>query len=153
MGYYDWDAQLDRLRLLQDDWDSYGAPAPSHESIARAEHVLTKLLIPKGWIPRRIVPAGEGGTAITYRGGPDDINYGDICFLNDGSREVWAHWVNGGVTADFHREWQQHSSSDHESLDDIEQDVRKVLFLIKSDVLLTPIDAAGRQAWRETLER
>lgn len=146
MSYYDIDKQLERVRMLQDDWDSYGAPAPSPESITRAERVLNQLIILRRWLPRRIVPAGEGGTALYWRGGPNDDNYAHVAFLNDGTRESRAIWTRGGVSGD----WQSVCPAGPDIMEDIERDIVKVLTLIRSS-LVSQVDVAGRRAWRETL--
>ena len=82
--------QLAHLRMLEDDWDTHGAPAPTAAAIDRAQAVLN--VLPPTLRPSGICPAAEGGAALFFR--PHNT-YFDVAFLNDGTQEVAV--IEGGV--------------------------------------------------------
>jgi hypothetical protein len=58
----------DSLKMLEsvpDDWNTYGSPRPSAESITVAETML-KTLRAELFLPKRILPSAEGGVAFTF---------------------------------------------------------------------------------------
>lgn len=65
-------AQLDgllgavkRLRDLETDWDSYGAPAPSTASLRLADAALRRAFATKN-LPDSVVPSADGGLALCW---------------------------------------------------------------------------------------
>jgi len=56
------------LRRLEDDWDSYGAPAPNAAAVAHAEEVLG-VLCELDLEPTSVGPCADGGVAITFARG------------------------------------------------------------------------------------
>lgn len=97
--------QIDRIRDLGEDWNGYGAPAPSTAAIAKFERVLDTLL-EAGFEPERVVADAEGGIAAYFFGGTPLAggsrpryakitvdNEGDILILlhkrDEGEPEAW----------------------------------------------------------------
>lgn len=70
-------AQIDALSSLRDNWDGYGAPAPSSKSIWRTIDAIDH--VPS--FPIDIVPSAEGGAAIHLR---REGKNAQLEFLNDG---------------------------------------------------------------------
>lgn len=81
-----------RLRSLQDDWDSYGAPAPSRRAVAISEQVA-QAMQDADVAATRIAPSVRGGVGLTHRRGDRKVyveigNDGDvIVMLSDGETE------------------------------------------------------------------
>lgn len=74
------ETRLAQLRAVQENWDSYGAPAPNAASIESARHVLD-LMDLNDLIPTQILPSAEGGIGICFVKGD---RYADIECSNDG---------------------------------------------------------------------
>jgi hypothetical protein len=72
-------AKLERVALLEADWDSYGAAVPSKLAISRAEQGLrlSRLL---RQLPTTIVPSAEGGLALCW---DSHAKHGYIEYAND----------------------------------------------------------------------
>jgi hypothetical protein len=68
------------LTSLQDNWDSYGAPAPNDRAAANAERVLRLLQYFELSIAR-VLPSAEGGIGICFI---QNDSYADIECSNDG---------------------------------------------------------------------
>jgi hypothetical protein len=73
--------ELESLSLLQDDWDTCGAPAPSRTSLERARAFAVWYLWHVGYGLPKAVASVEGGVGFTFRE-PNDVN---VEFDNDGS--------------------------------------------------------------------
>jgi hypothetical protein len=77
-------ALRDQLMLLKNvgsDWDTYGAPAPSEDSIDTAGLALNALRASNAQ-PSAVVPSADGGIGICFM---RDDSYAHIEFSNDGS--------------------------------------------------------------------
>ena len=112
-----WAKELESLKNLSPNWDSYGAEPPNPTAISRLESVLD-LLTNVGLTPTKIVPSAEGGAAVCFING---AKYADIeCFNNGtvlavlstgrGTPEAWevgavktAIWNTLERIRDFHR--------------------------------------------------
>lgn len=70
---------LGRIRQLSDDWDTYGAPAPSQLAQTLAESAID-VSFEIGLTPTAVVPSVEGGVALCFRSGD---RYAHIEFFND----------------------------------------------------------------------
>ncbi|MEQ1946443.1 MAG: hypothetical protein ABL995_04605 [Bryobacteraceae bacterium] len=81
-GLIDADEQLRRLSSLVDNWDSYGAPAPSPLSISKAKSVL-QTLCTNLIRPSTIVASASGGISIYFLNGEKSA-YIENC--NDGEQ-------------------------------------------------------------------
>ncbi|MDZ4820638.1 MAG: hypothetical protein SGJ20_16865 [Planctomycetota bacterium] len=92
---------LDKLKLLEDDWDSYGADAPNLQSIRTARIVLY-VAAEMGFEPISIDASVEGGVCISWLNGD---RYGDIESFN--SEELFA--VNSSP-ADPAKAWEVEST-------------------------------------------
>jgi hypothetical protein len=86
------DRELDRLKDLQQDWDSYGAAPPNTTAIALAKTVVRELAA-ANLRQFRVEPSVEEGICISFRRG--DI-YADIETFNSG--EVVAAFSDGKGT-------------------------------------------------------
>jgi len=72
--------KLSKLALLEADWDSYGAEAPTRDSIDAAREIL-RALADAELEPTSVDPSAEGGVCLSFqRGG----RYGDIECFNSG---------------------------------------------------------------------
>jgi len=74
------ESELELAARLENDWDSYGAAAPSVEAIRRAGELLRDLRA-KQFLPTTIVPSAEGGVAFYFISG-DRTSY--IEYRNSG---------------------------------------------------------------------
>lgn len=83
-------SELESLKNLQTNWDSYGAEAPNHNAIYWARETLD-LMHEKGIFQGTLVPSAEGGLAISFRSGN---KYSDIEFLNSGDILAVIHKSN-----------------------------------------------------------
>lgn len=72
--------KLKELEKYQDNWDSYGAPAPNQIAFDMAKKILD-LSIAKNFISMRIAPSVEGGIALGYK---NEDRYADFECFNDG---------------------------------------------------------------------
>jgi hypothetical protein len=82
--------QLSRLALLKDDWDGYGAEAPSQWSVDSTRSVL-RILSDLDFEPTSIDASAEGGVCISFQYAN---RYGDVECLNSG--EILAVTSAGG---------------------------------------------------------
>jgi hypothetical protein len=69
-----------KLRDLQPDWDSYGAPVPSDAALRLADGALRRAFATKS-LPQSIVPSAEGGVALCW---DRDERHAYVEFDNDG---------------------------------------------------------------------
>lgn len=77
-----WAKELDALRRLPADWDSYGSPPPNETAMSNLAVILRRLYeIDDGQI-LSIVPSAEGGCAVCF---VEDARYADIECFNDGN--------------------------------------------------------------------
>ena len=72
--------QLERLRSLNVNWNSFGSDVPANSAIEAAGRVLESLLR-ADLVPDGILPSAEGGVAICF---VKDDKYADIECLNSG---------------------------------------------------------------------
>lgn len=74
--------ELQHLKVLPSNWNSYGAEVPNNVAIKNAEIILD-FLFDRGMelFPKRIVPSAEGGVAFAYI---DGSKYADIECFNEG---------------------------------------------------------------------
>ena len=82
--------KLSRLASLEDDWDSYGAEAPSRESIDTARAIL-RAVDDADFEPASVDPSAEGGVCLSFQQGD---RYGDVECFNSG--EIMAVTSIGG---------------------------------------------------------
>jgi hypothetical protein len=80
--------QVEMMRLLSEDWDSYGAPIPTPATTRSAEQALKKLRSSM-LLPETIAPSAEGGIAIYFASGSQKafiefLNEGDVVFARYG---------------------------------------------------------------------
>ena len=87
----DVDKELERLRRVQDDWDSCGAESPSESAIRMATAVLAELN-ELGLVPNVICPSTDGAVCIEFwREG----KYADIeCFNSGEILAVTSNYAN-----------------------------------------------------------
>jgi hypothetical protein len=76
------------MHSLAEDWDSYGAPVPAPESIARAKEAIGKLRFSQ-LLPEIVAPSAEGGVSIYFSTGSQKafiefLNEGDVLFARYG---------------------------------------------------------------------
>ena len=74
------EVRLADLGRLQNDWDSYGAPAPNAVALGTADRIL-KLMQPSDLLVAAIVPSAEGGVGFCFSA---EDRYADIECSNDG---------------------------------------------------------------------
>ena len=67
-SYQELRSSLEVCAGLGDDWDSYGAAKPSKHSIEAADRLLQKLFA-ELFMPSRVIPSAEGGTALYFNSG------------------------------------------------------------------------------------
>ena len=72
--------ELDQLKSLPPDWDSYGADPPNGAALAAAGAILQGLRSAE-LAPDLVLPSAEGGVAIAFVRGD---RYADVECLNDG---------------------------------------------------------------------
>lgn len=71
---------FEKLSLLEDDWNSYGAPAPNDLAIYRTKDFIQQLELYN--LPySNIAPSTAGGICVSF--GKDKYD-GDLEFFNDG---------------------------------------------------------------------
>jgi hypothetical protein len=78
-------SRLEELRLaasVSDDWDSYGAPAPTRDSVDRTRRLLEHMKN-RQFLPTTIVPSAEGGIA---------------AYFISGTRTAYVEYRNSGET-------------------------------------------------------
>ncbi len=73
-----WQAKIDELRTLKDDFNSYGAPKPTEEIIARVEELTRNVQYAK--YLTRIKATADGGVAVYFA---DNTRYANIELDND----------------------------------------------------------------------
>ena len=83
-------ARVDELTRLPQNWDTYGACAPSAEAAGRAKRA-TELADGLGITPTAIVPSAESGIGVVFRRG---TRYADLEIFNSG--EILAVTSDGG---------------------------------------------------------
>ena len=81
--------ELDSLSALKDNWDTYGAEAPSAEAVNAAKNLIAALgkKDPK---PYRVGPSARGGVAVTFANGTRSYMFE---FFNDG--DISSVWSDG----------------------------------------------------------
>jgi hypothetical protein len=62
---------LNDLYFVSDDWNAYGSPSPSKQSIEYARSVLNSLW-GESLLPDRVLPSADGGVALVFRSGTDN---------------------------------------------------------------------------------
>jgi hypothetical protein len=72
--------QLGAMQFLAENWDSYGAPIPAHQSISSARQAIEKLRLGQ-LLPSIVAPSAEGGVSIYFSRGSQKAF---IEFLNEG---------------------------------------------------------------------
>lgn len=82
------DDQLTKIGILDRDWDSYGAPAPSTATISNARRAMEKLRSGQ-LLPETVSPSAEGGVSIYFSTGTrkafiEFLNEGDVLFARYG---------------------------------------------------------------------
>jgi len=82
--------KLSQFASLKDDWDSYGAEAPSQWSVDSTRNVL-RILAEEDFEPTSIDASAEGGVCLSFQHGE---RYGDVECFN--SREILAVMSAGG---------------------------------------------------------
>ena len=78
--------ELNRLYLLQPDWDTYGSEPPNNRAIVLAHQILIALN-EEDLLPDRTVPSAEGGVSMSFYEGE---KFAMIECFNDG--ETVAAW-------------------------------------------------------------
>ena len=61
------DYNFDKLRKLEDGWDSYDAPKPTESSISKSSEIIGHL-ISLDFSPVRVMASADGGVAIIFNG-------------------------------------------------------------------------------------
>jgi hypothetical protein len=78
-GAIQWDPELDGLRKLRVDWDSYGAEPPNALAVSALRRILLQVS-QAGLEPTKIAPSAEGGAAVCF---VHEDKYADVeCFNN-----------------------------------------------------------------------
>ena len=72
---------MDKLKTLEDNWNSYDSPKPSEHSIEQASEIL-KFLVYFKLPPERIMASSIGGVSLIFKG--VDIRRAHIEILNGG---------------------------------------------------------------------
>ena len=80
--------QLEGLRRLPEDWDGYGAPAPSQAAYLKVRDLLDV------YTPDRVVPSAIGGIALYFKMTASDPPY-YIEVGNSGDVTELADWPSG----------------------------------------------------------
>lgn len=83
---------FDKLRALEDGWDSYDAPKPSENSIIQASTIL-KYLVDLHLGPERILASADGGVALIFKG--VEIRRALIEILNGGEITTLLYDMDG----------------------------------------------------------
>lgn len=73
--------QLEKMRDLQHNWDSYGAERPNEKALYWSDTVL-KVLFHANFVPDKVSPSVENGVGISFVNGR---RYADIECFNDGT--------------------------------------------------------------------
>ena len=71
---------LNNLYFVADDWNGYGSPAPSRDSLDTARDILNSFGT-ETMLPDRILPSADGGVAFLF--GSDNDNRAAIETLNE----------------------------------------------------------------------
>ena len=87
-----WIAALPKLTQIPKDWNSYGAPPPSPESVSAAAAILTQINS-LAMLPESIRASAEGGVAIVFTG--VGRNRAIIEALNSGEEFVLIYDLEG----------------------------------------------------------
>ena len=83
---------VEDLTNLTGDWNSYGSPAPSTESVESTRPIL-RALRSKLLEPDRVLPSADGGVALTFIS--DTISRAAIEALNSGEAYVLLYDLDG----------------------------------------------------------
>jgi hypothetical protein len=83
---------VDNLISVSPNWNSYGSPAPTLESIDRAKHIL-RVLRARLLEPERVLPSADGGVSFTFIS--DTISRAAIESLNNGETYVLLYDLRG----------------------------------------------------------
>lgn len=102
--------ELSAAQDLSDDWNSYGSPAPSAESIMFAHRVLDALRAAQ-IVPRKVLASAEGGVALVFTSTGD--NRAMIEGLNDGDLSLLLYDRSGNSKT---IEWNWNSESQADQL-------------------------------------
>jgi hypothetical protein len=108
------ESKLEPLYNLDDNWDSYGAPAPSPQTLAFVRRILAWLEHPS-YRPSGIIASAEGGVALCFVRGD---KYGHVEILNSG--EV-TQVMYEGKQRPIVRELSQSESAIGKALEDIRE--------------------------------
>jgi len=125
------DDPLKRIRTLEANWDTYGAPAINPLSIALAETIRTKV---------QFVPTSKGGVQAEWHVNGFDI---EIEIGPDGSMEAWSSACpekDGPIRKALALDWLQDQIVDTIYLDDGR------IVDVKGGNVLETIEAAAREA-------
>jgi hypothetical protein len=76
----DMEAELERLSVLEQDWDGNGAEPPNITALDEARAILARLRM-VGFFPYRVSASAEGGVGICFRNGK---RYADLECFNTG---------------------------------------------------------------------
>jgi len=77
---------LSQLVFIQNNWNNYGSPSPSIQSIENARKLLNYLQS-EGLLPKRVLPSAEGGIAFIFHSNTENraviesLNNNEIFFL------------------------------------------------------------------------
>ena len=102
--------ELQRLRLLENGWDSYGAPAPQEASFAAAKQALALLRLLRA-LPDAIRASNDGGIGICFTAAAkyahiEFLNTGEACALMYGANDepqVWDLSIGDDLAATWKR--------------------------------------------------
>ena len=97
-----WDPELDALRKLRVNWDSYGAEPPNAAAVSALRRILLQVSR-VGLEPAKIAPSAEGGAAVCFvrEGKYADVecfNNGDVLAVTSGDGRDPEVWEVGAVT-------------------------------------------------------
>jgi hypothetical protein len=77
---------LNELYFVPDDWNAYGSPSPSKQSIEFARSILNSLW-GESLLPDRVLPSADGGVAFVFRSDSENraviesLNEDETCLL------------------------------------------------------------------------
>jgi hypothetical protein len=86
------ESALDNLTQVLPNWNSYGSPAPTSTSVARAKQILWALRT-RALEPERVLPSADGGVSFTFVS--DTVSRAAIESLNDGEIYVLLYDLRG----------------------------------------------------------
>lgn len=113
-----WDPELDGLRKLQVNWDSYGAEPPNAAAVSALRRILLQVSR-VGLEPAKIAPSAEGGAAVCF---VREDKYADVECFNNG--DVLAVTSGGGRDPEV---WEVGAESDS-----VERTLKKIRDYIRA---------------------